>query len=249
MVENAGFPAAVPAFFLHRPFHRTALVRQLAGYLPAQPDTPRQDLAERLGGWLDVRDAIALHAAHQAPPGFSAHQAPPDLAAHQAPPALAPRRAANGAGVADLQAALQRLRATLRQGISAPPALPVEPGDSAFAPHHQRCLDLQRRMETAIEAFRAHVRQALAKASPRLARLAALDATLDRLLAGREQRLLSGVPAFLKARFEQLRQTHPDDWPEPFEQELQQALAAELELRLQPVTGLIEALAQASASH
>ena len=230
MVENAGFAAAVARLFLHRPSHRSALVRQLAGYLPVQPDTPRQDLAERLGGWLDVRDAIALHAAHQALP------------------ALAPRRAATRPAVADLQSALHRLRATLRQGIAATPALPVEAQDSAFAPHHQRCLDLQRRMETAIEPFRAHVRQTLATASPRLARLAALDATLERLLGGREQRLLSGVPAFLKARFEQLRQTQPDHWPEPFEQELQQALVAELDLRLQPASGLIEALAQASAS-
>lgn len=230
MVENARFAAAVPSFFLRRPLHRSALVRQLAGYLPAPPDAARQDLAERLGGWLDVRDAIALHAAHQALP------------------TLAPRRAATRPAVADLHAALQRLRATLRQGIAAAPALPIEPQDSAFAPHHQRCLDHQRRMEAAIEPFRAHVRQSLAAASPRLARLAALDATLDQLLGGREQRLLSGVPAFLKARFEQLRQSHPDTWPAPFEQELQQALVAELDLRLQPVTGLIEALAEASAS-
>lgn len=230
MVENAGFPAADPPPLLRRPSPRSALVRQLVGYLPAPPDAARQDLAERLGGWLDVRDAIALHAAHQALP------------------ALAPRRAAAQPAVADLHAALQRLRATLQQGIAAPPALPVEPQDSAFAPHHQRCLDQQRRMETAIEPFRAHVRHTLAATSPRLARLAALDATLERLLGGREQRLLSGVPAFLKARFEQLRQTRPDDWPEPFEQELQLALVAELDLRLQPVTGLIEALAQASAS-
>jgi hypothetical protein len=124
----------------------------------------------------------------------------------------------------------------------------VQAEDSMFAPHHQRCLDLQRRMETAIEPFRAHVRQVLAAASPRLAQLATLDASFEQMLGGREQRLLSGVPAFLKARFEQLRQTHPDTWPAPFELELQQALKSELELRLQPVTGLIEALAQASAS-
>lgn len=233
MVENAGFASAVPPP-LRRPSPRSALVRQLVGYLPAPPDAPRQDLAERLGQWLNVHDAIALHAAHQPLPA--------------ALPALAPRGAVTQPRAADLLAALQRLRATLQQGIAAPPALAVEPQDSAFAPHHQRCLDQQRRMETAIEPFRAHVRHTLAATSPRLARLAALDATLERLLGGREQRLLSGVPAFLKARFEQLRQTRPDDWPEPFEQELQLALVAELDLRLQPVTGLIEALAQASAS-
>lgn len=231
-------PRRRPDPFLRRPFNRSALVRQLVGYLPAPPDAPRQDLAERLGQWLNVHDAIALHAAHEARPAAL----PPT------PSAPAPRPAATRPGASDLLAGLHRLRATLRQGIAAPPARPVDPDDSAFAPHHQRCLDQQRRMETAIEPFRAHVRHTLAATSPRLARLAALDATLERLLGGREQRLLSGVPAFLKARFEQLRQTQPGHWPEPFEQELQQALVAELDLRLQPVTGLIEALAQASAT-
>lgn len=220
---------------MRSPFIRSALARQLAGYLPAQPDAPRLDFAERLGDWLNVRDAITLHAAHQALP---------TLAAAQQAQGRQPARP----GVAELQTALQNLRATLQRGIAAPPALPVQAEDSVFAPHHQRCLDLQRRMETAIEPFRAHVRQVLAAASPRLAQLAALDASFEQMLGGREQRLLSGVPAFLKARFEQLRQTHPDTWPAPFELELQQALKSELELRLQPVTGLIEALAQASAS-
>lgn len=207
--------------------NHSALVHQLAEHLPAQPDAPRQDLAERLGEWLNVADAIALHALHQALP------------------ATPVRRAGGRQSAADLQAALQRLRATLQQSIAAPPALPLEAQDAEFAPQHQRCLDQQRRMETAIEAFRGHVRQALAAASPPLAQLAALDATLDQLLGGREQKLLSGVPAFLKARFEQLRQTQADTWPEAFEQELQQALLAELDLRLQPVTGMIEALSQA----
>jgi hypothetical protein len=46
----------------------------------------------------------------------------------------------------------------------------------------------------------------------------------------------------LKARFEQLRQAHPDTWPPLFEQDFQQALLAELDLRLQPVVGMIEAM-------
>lgn len=206
-------------------------MRQLAGSLPAPADAPRQDLAERLGAWLNVRDAIALHAAHQALPSVAAQ-----------------RPAGRASAAAPLQAGLQGLRATLEQGISAPPRQPIDPGDSHFGAIHQRYLDQQRRMETGIGAFRAHVRQALAAASPRLAQLAALDASLDQLIGGREQRLLSGVPAFLKARFEQLRQAQPDAWPEAFEHELKQALLAELDLRLQPVTGLIEALDPSRAS-
>jgi len=210
-------------------------VRQLAGYLPAPAEAPRRDLAERLAErlaeWLDVRDAIALHAAHQALPS-----------------AAAPPRPPGRTHAAQLRAGLQGLRTTLQQGIAAPPRQPIGADDSHFGTIHQRYLDQQRRMETGIGAFRAHVRQALAAASPRLARLAALDATLDQLIGGREQRLLSGVPAFLKARFEQLRQTPSDAWPAVFEQELRQALLAELDLRLQPVTGMIEALGQSRVS-
>lgn len=210
------------------PAHRAPLVRQLAAGLPASDDPPRQDLAERLGDWLNVRDAIALNAAHQALP----------RAAVQRPTAARPA----GPG---LRAALQALRATLEQGIAAPPALPLLPTDTHFAPTHQRWLAQQRRMETAIDALRQHARKVLAATSPALAQLALLDAALEQWLGGREQRLLAEVPHGLKPRFEQLRQQQPDTWPAAFEAELQSALRAELELRLQPLTGLIEAFEQA----
>ena len=207
-------------------FNRSALVRQLAGWLPAPPDAPRQDIAERLGGWLNVADAIALHSAHQALPS------------------TAVRRAAARKGAPDLQADLDRLRATLTQAFSKPPQTPTVATDTEFAPHHQRYLDQQRRMEMAIDALRGHVRQTLAAASPRLAQLAALDATLEPMFGAREQRLLAGVPAFLKAHLAQLHQAQPEEWPPLFEQAFQQTLLAELDLRLQPVLGMIEALDQ-----
>ncbi|MDO9290156.1 MAG: DUF3348 family protein, partial [Hydrogenophaga sp.] len=51
-------------------FNRPALVRQLAGFLPAGAvapgDAARQDVAERLGQWLNVADAISLSSAHAA---------------------------------------------------------------------------------------------------------------------------------------------------------------------------------------
>lgn len=212
-------------------FNRSALVRQLAGWLPAPTEAPRQDMAERLGGWLNVADAITLHSAHQSLPSVKA------------------RRAAVKKDAGDAQADLQRLRTTLSQAITTPPQPPVDATDAEFAPHHQRCLDQQRRMEMGIDALRDHLRQTLAATSPRLAQLAALDAMLDQMLGGREQKLLAGLPAFLKARFEHLRQAHPDAWPPLFEQDFQQALLAELDLRLQPVLGMMEALAQAPAKH
>ena len=54
---------------------------------------------------------------------------------------------------------------------------------------------------------------------------------------------------FLKARFAHLRQSHPGGWQPLFEHELQQTLLAELDLRLQPVAGMVEALSQEVKQH
>lgn len=217
-------------------FNRSALVRQLAGWQAAPAELPRQDLAERLGQWFNVADAIALSSAHQAMPAVARA-----------------RRPAVPAGARGAQAELKRVRATLSQAITKPPAEPGDEGsddtDAGFAAHHQRCLEQQRRMDMAIEALRGHVRETLSQTSARLAQLAALDAALEPLLGGREQRLLSTVPAFLKARFAQLRQSHPDGCQPLFEHELQQTLLAELDLRLQPVVGMVEALSQEVTQH
>lgn len=221
--------------------NRPALVRQLAGFLPdgstALGDAPRQDLAERLGQWLNVADAIALSSALPSVAAVGARAA--------AQPARPPVQADG------LRAELERVRAVLTQSITARDSRhipdPTAP-DSEFALALQRHHEQQRRMELAVDALRGHVRQTLAKATPRLAQLAALDAVLDQMLTGREQRLLNHLPAFLKARFNQLRPPAATDTPSDprwllgFHAELDQTLLAELDHRLQPVVGMIEAL-------
>ncbi|AOF84082.1 hypothetical protein BSY239_728 [Hydrogenophaga sp. RAC07] len=217
-------------------FNRSALVRQLAGWQAAPVDVPRQDLAERLGQWFNVADAIALSSLHQAMPAVARV-----------------RRPAVPASARSVQAELQRVRATLSQAITSPPLEPGDEGnedtDAGFAPHLQRCLEQQRRMDMSIEALRGHVRKNLSLTSARLAQLAALDAVLEPMLGGREQRLLATVPNFLKTRFAELRQSHPGGWQPLFEHELQQTLLAELDLRLQPVAGMVEALSQEVKQH
>ena len=139
---------------------------------------------------------------------------------------------------------------------------------ATFPPHHQRYLDQQRRMALRVDALRVQVRQVLTQASAPLAQLAMLDAVMDRALGGREQKLLASVPGFLEKRFEQLRLQHlsgppaanepdraapaaattpsssglPALWLNLFEQDMQAALRAELEVRLQPVLGMLDAL-------
>ena len=245
-------------FFLRGNFSSSGLVRLLGDWTPVEPEAPRQDFAQRLSQWLDVSDAITLHAAHQS-----------------IQPAAAKRPGARAGQTKALEEEFHRVRTALVKAIAASGAPPVrnnrdrsllpqpegvaEP-DAGFAPHQQRYLDQQRQMALRIEALRGHVRHAISSASPRLAPLAEMDAVLEQMLGGREQKLLGTVPVVLERHFEQLRAAHqqeqsttqqPDDpaaWRQPggwlhaFGKELEAALLAELDVRLQPVTGLMEAL-------
>jgi hypothetical protein len=223
-------------------FNRSALVRQLSHWQAAPVDAPRQDVAVRLGDWLNVADAITLHSANRSIPGIT----------------TAASKLTNK--TTDLSAECAQVRATLAKAITTRPFGQALEAATDFPIYHQRYLDHQRRMEMSIEALRAHVRQTLSQTSAVLAQLAALDAMLAQMLGGREQKLLSSVPTFLKARFKDLQASHdpaaaPDPlasdngWLATFEQDFQQALLAELDLRLQPVIGMIEALGQETHAH
>jgi hypothetical protein len=146
------------------------------------------------------------------------------------------------------------------QPVSAVPAVSPDasPGPEAapdYGAFHKRYLDLQRQMELRMGPFRAHVREVLAAASTPLRQLAALDAVLEQMLGPREQRLMGTVPVFLERRFEALRQAPPATeaaslcppraWVAQFEHEFQQVLLAELNSRLQPVVGMMEAFSRA----
>lgn len=233
-----------------------------------------QDFAERLGAWLSVADAITLRTALQTQPVARATQAA-NIGQGFAPDALLEAlqrvRATLTQSITTVEAALpQRNRAdhSAHGAIAAPP-VPLDPA-AELAMLNQRYGEQQRRMEMSIDALRAHARQVLSQASPALARLAALDAVMEQMLGGREQQVLSTVPAFLKKRFEQLRRqasaessaetsaesaaqadkpmgetpkpSQPSAWLVQLAAEFQQALLAELDVRLLPIAGMAEAL-------
>jgi hypothetical protein len=90
--------------------------------------------------------------------------------------------------------------------------------------------------------------------------LAALDSAFDAILGERESKLLALIPLLMEQRFGHLFQAHqqqlahtqqadhpalwlkPGGWLARYLEELQTVLLAELDLRLQPTLGLIEAL-------
>lgn len=216
------------------PFNSPALVRLLAQWAAA--DAPaaaggsdsRGGLAERLGQWLDWTDAIALSSALNQP-GVVSTTGP-------------------GPAVAVLAQALARVQADQARLIGSDPVyLPGSTGDAAVdvAPYRRACQARQRAMAAAITPLRARLRTALAAASPALARLAALDATLEAALGERERHLLGGVVRRIEQQFQRAQQAAAPLWLAHFHQDMQRALLAELDLRLQPAQGLLDALTHA----
>lgn len=220
-------------------FHSSRLVRLLSDLAVVEPVAPGMAFAQKLGQWVGITDAITLHAAHTAsPPGQ-------------------PSRTPSGAGAA-IGDEFARMRAALENAITKRGS-PID-GAAAYEPYRRYYFAQQRDMELTVRAWRAKVRSVLGKASPALQQLAALDAALDAILAARESKLFSTVPALLEQRFAQLRQAHqqrlldtnqadhpdlgmkPGAWLARFGHELQTVLLAELDVRLQPTVGLLEAL-------
>lgn len=235
-------PCGGEGMYLHRNFSSSGLVRLLGRWVPVDAPASGPDVAERLGQWLSVADVITLHAAHQSIKSTGA----------ASPPGARP------GGRFGVEAELLRVRAGLEQSIIARDATAAPEPDTGYAPYHRRYLEQQRRMATSIDALRDRVRQSLVVASPRLAQLAELDAVLERMLGRRAQQLLTTVPLCLKERFEQLRRQRPGDahalpppgaWLDSFVREFQEALLAELEVRLQPVSGMIDALRIEAKQH
>lgn len=205
---------------------------------------------------MHFTDAIALSSVHASGMGTAAPQSPV-------------QREETGARLA---AEFERIRAFMANSIKKscspsgntaiklPLLLPDE--EVSYAPYRRFYEAHQRDMELSVEPLRVNLRAALAKASPRLRKLAELDIVMDKFLRAREGHLLGRVPVLLQKRFgaryaahqehlaasgqadNQTAWMHPGGWLAGFCQDLQTVLLAESELRLQPSMGLLEALNQ-----
>jgi hypothetical protein len=229
------------------------LLAQLA--LSDNPSSP-PSFVEGLGRWLGWKEAIQLSAVLSA-------AAP---AAPRAPAGMAPSRQAGALALAKLDAEFTRVRTALALAITQAldeanaghdgHALQDSPD---FLPWRRCCLRLQQAMEAAVGPLRAQARavlQAQAALQPGLATLAALDAALATALAPHEQAQLALMPVLLERHFrrqymrqnmrQNMRQGQPQDGaPGAFRHDMQRLLQAELELRLQPALGLLDALRSA----
>jgi hypothetical protein len=236
------------------PLTGSAFIRALAAlndvHAPASPDA----FAQRLAQWLAWTDAFSLSAA------LSDASARPDV------PALAGRAAvsADEREFARVRAALVKVIADApaggaeprrlgrpQAGVAAPAEVPVD-----FASYRQRYAKCQLAMETQIVPLRRRLRSTLAERSSALAKLAELDTVMEQVVGARERALLATVAGRLEPRFDRWRgaqddptsdaPTRPGPWLDRFRQEMRDLLLAELDLRLQPVEGLLEACRKSS---
>lgn len=241
-------------------FNRSPLVQLLSGLQSPDTVASTQTLAERLGHWVGWKDAIGLSCALDAHPVARPSVEPPSDAVIAGVIALVEQvrgelvvAITHDPLLADDTPAAQPPRAVASSGISTGDAPPA----ADFASYRHSYLTHQRAMDERIGQLRADVRAVVAGASAALARLAALDAAMDQALAAHQRRVVGQVPALLERHFQRQRPsraqplatTHGSFFPtrrhgpQPaVGSTVQQALLAELALRLQPVMGMIEAL-------
>ncbi len=134
------------------------------------------------------------------------------------------------------------------------PALGQRPPEDAvagYAPYLRFYSGQQRMMEAKVLNLHLQVRDAAAMLSPALAQLCALDSELGDTLASHGRKAFAHTPRLLEQRFcsllEQCRRQEGDiakpwaSWQQQFHSELREALLAELDARLLPTLGLVEA--------
>ena len=265
--------------------YSASLVRFLTENALLAPARQAEDVGQKLGDWLDFRQAIALHGVLP-PDTASAAQAAPLPAHVQRMALIAPEALAKHVDKVRAQ-----LVESITQGAPAGSGLaridmpapvldaPVEI-KTAFEPYRRFVAAHQRQMDSTLRSLRAQLRLQLSKQGSAGQQLAALDAAFENILAEREAALLAKTSKLLEKRFVQALKAHmqrqaqtqpaamatetadaatddmdvidrnpnetpkadPSSWLMPLRQTLRQALLAELDTRLQPALGLLEAL-------
>lgn len=228
----------------------SALVELLAQLALADRPAAAPSFVEGIARWLGWKEAIALSTVLQAPPQGGRHSASPG-----------PASAVDSAALAGLEAEFSRVHTALTLAIDRAleeasasatatasadesPVVSARKNAHDFLPWRRCCFGLQQAMEAAVSALRAQARAVLQRSAathPELATLAALDTTLAAVLAPRELAQLALMPVLLERHFMR-PEARQNGAPGAFKDDMRRLLCAELELRLQPALGLLDAL-------
>ncbi len=211
------------------------------GLLDVSP--PVEALVERLGEWLDVRQAIALHQLL----GQESVETSPDHDVKRNPP----RPCQPPAIVAQLRDEILTNRPApglWRNPMPTPPAQKPAEWHDIWEPYRRYMVDHQKQMGLILGRERRRLRHALSGCPGTGATLAAIDAAFERAIGPQETQRLSVLPILTEHYLRQLlvnaeAQGSPfQQVMRTFERDLRQALVHELDLRAQPVLGLLETL-------
>lgn len=226
------------------------LVRFLTDLSVADTQVSHRQFTERLGQLIDFSNSIALSQAHAR-----------DLDVAGA----AVDEFGEGVTAEFLRARSTIVQAAMRSFFPgsgptrikwpAPEAEAPAGAASAAAPYLKFYSSQQLDVDTKIRGLHLRSREAVSRLSPRLERICAIDAALGDALAVHARRYFTSVPRLLAARLESLFADFRlrvedggdpmDCWLDTREQirrESQGLLLAEIEARLLPALGLIEAL-------
>jgi len=232
------------------PLNGSRLVRYLAELQVSGAAIPQQHLAERLGALIDLPDSIKLSNAHARlhrlafePAGFSREDVKREF--------LRMRMAM----VQSIIRTFAPRPAPSRIKLPAPEAAPAADPAEAYQPYRKFYTGHQRDMEFRVQQLQSQVREAATGLSPELARLAALDKALGDTLVGHTRKFLAVIPELLGKHFAHVHgeyqqatdtpQEPDEDWApchQRFCADMQGLLLAEIETRLMPVLGLVEAI-------
>lgn len=215
------------------PLTGSAFIRALAALNGAHSPASDDDFAQRVSQWFGWTHAFSLSAALSDVPERTSERA-------------------SGVGTASRQGldADEREYLRVRAALAKLAETPADP-PSDFTSCRHRYMTCQQTMESQIATLRRRLRSTLAAGSPAMAQLARLDSVMEQVVGAQERTLLSTVANLLKTRFEQLRHAcgaESDEarqagapWLDTFHRDMRALLLAELDLRLQPIQGLLAA--------
>ena len=230
------------------------LIRYLHDLSVTDAEVTHGQFAERLSRLIDFSDSIILSAAHGELPNL------------EFTPANNPENTIQEGFLEARSAMVENITksTTPESGYNRIKLPTPRPGESidkilSFESYYRFYVLHQREMELKIQCVRVNIREGFTELSTTLAKLAILDRALGDTLLPHTRRFFSTIPRLLEKRFNHLYEQHhqamdnnveddplewmaSDRWLGQFYKEIQGLLLAELEVRLQPLIGLLEAL-------
>ena len=245
----------------HRSVSSSKLVRLLSEYDPSSIDVTHKNFAERLGLLVDLSDSVTLSESLRAIPRMrhDAQGNQDESLCDDLVQAFLNQRSEILKSILksfDPSAVFIQFKLPIPNSeTSAEEALKFEQYQRFYSLH-------QSELDFKIEKLRAFIRKHVSRHSLKLAQLAELDKTISKSMATHTRKRFSAISKLIKVRFDQLYTDYvtnttndtakekpivwleDNGWLSKFHSEMQQILLAELEIRLQPIIGLIEAYSE-----